>query len=92
MRWMQERFMQEECPWTAYYFCPHHPEIGNPRYKRDCECRKPKPGMILQAAREWGIDLAQSLMVGDSPRDIEAANAAGVGNAFLFSGQWPALA
>ena len=63
-------------------FCPHHPEKGHPeandpRYRRDCECRKPKPGMILAGARRNGIDLAASFMVGDSTRDIEAGRRAG---------------
>jgi D-glycero-D-manno-heptose 1,7-bisphosphate phosphatase len=52
------------------YYCPHRPEEG-------CVCRKPKPGMLLQAARDWRIDLAASVMVGDSATDVEAARAAG---------------
>jgi len=72
MRWMGGRFAEEGCAWTAYYFCPHHPEFGNARYKQDCDCRKPKPGMILQAAKEWDIDLVGSMMIGDNDRDIEA--------------------
>lgn len=91
MRWMQERFVKEQCPWTAYYFCPHHPDIGNPRYKRDCDCRKPKPGMIAQAAKDWNIDLASSILIGDSERDIEAAKAAGVGKWVLFDGVFPVV-
>ena len=65
------------------YHCPHHPERGHagevPALKVECECRKPRPGMLLRAARELPIDLAASLMVGDSWRDAEAARAAGVG-------------
>lgn len=63
------------------YYCPHHPDKGFPgeraEYKIDCECRKPKPGMILQAAAKYHIDLSQSYMAGDSKRDVEAAVAAG---------------
>jgi D,D-heptose 1,7-bisphosphate phosphatase len=63
------------------FFCPHHPDKGfpgeRPEYKIDCECRKPKPGMILQAAKKYNIDLAQSYMVGDDGRDVEAGLAAG---------------
>jgi D,D-heptose 1,7-bisphosphate phosphatase len=66
----------------AIYYCPHHPHGGfpeeNPAYKIDCLCRKPKPGMLLAAAERFNIDLTLSYMVGDSPRDIEAGNAAGV--------------
>ncbi len=62
----------------AVYFCPHHPTEGDTPYREDCECRKPKPGMILRAAREYGIDLQHSFMVGDSPVDVGAGRAAGV--------------
>jgi len=60
------------------YFCPHLPEATVPVYKVECECRKPGPGMLLKAAKDWNIDLDSSFMVGDSPRDIEAAESAGV--------------
>lgn len=56
---------------SGFYFCPHGPADG-------CECRKPKPGMILQAGRELGIDLSRSFMVGDKLIDVEAGRAAGV--------------
>lgn len=65
----------------AVYYCPHHPDKGfegeRPEYKIECDCRKPKPGMLLRAAEEYHIDLAQSWMVGDSIQDIEAGKAAG---------------
>jgi D-glycero-D-manno-heptose 1,7-bisphosphate phosphatase len=64
------------------FYCPHHPDRGfpgeRPEYKTECECRKPKPGMIVAAAKKYNIDLAGSFMVGDERRDIEAAMAAGV--------------
>jgi D,D-heptose 1,7-bisphosphate phosphatase len=63
------------------FFCPHHPDKGFPgerlEYKIDCDCRKPKPGMILEAAEKYNIDLAQSYMVGDHIRDAQAGIAAG---------------
>ena len=64
------------------YYCPHHPETHHPeaadsRYRRDCSCRKPKPGMIAQAAEALGVDVAASFFVGDSTRDVAAARAAG---------------
>jgi D,D-heptose 1,7-bisphosphate phosphatase len=66
----------------AIYYCPHHPHGGFEgevkEFKIECSCRKPKPGMLLQAAERFNIDLAKSYMVGDSPRDIEAGKAAGV--------------
>ncbi len=90
MSWMAARFAQENCAWTAYYFCPHHPDFGNARYRKICDCRKPRPGMILQAAKEWNINLSASLLIGDKDTDIEAGKAAGVGRCELFSGHFPA--
>jgi len=65
----------------VYYTCPHHPdpaEAVRPELAVDCQCRKPRPGLILQAARDLGLDLAESWLVGDTWRDIEAGQAAGV--------------
>ena len=63
------------------YICPHHPDKGfggeRPEYKFDCDCRKPKPGLLLQAAADFNIDLTQSIMIGDSERDVEAGKNAG---------------
>ena len=61
----------------GYYYCPHSPHAPVERYRTDCECRKPKPGMILAAARDHGIDVAQSIVVGDRWRDIEMGLSAG---------------
>ena len=65
------------------YYCPHHPDFGEPPYRRDCECRKPKPGLLLQAASELAIDLGESAMVGDSITDIAAGRQAGCRTAAL---------
>ena len=63
------------------FVCPHHPDRGFPgevaEYKVDCDCRKPKPGMLLRAAERYNIDLSESWMVGDSERDMEAGRRAG---------------
>lgn len=58
-------------------YCPHHPEAPLARYRMDCDCRKPKPGMLLQAAKKLKLDLSRSWLIGDAPRDIEAGKAAG---------------
>ena len=66
----------------AIYVCPHHTDMGfegeRPEYKCNCECRKPKPGLLLQAAKDFNIDLSESYMIGDSHRDVEAGENAGV--------------
>lgn len=65
----------------AVYFCPHHPHKGyqgeRPEYKIDCECRKPKPGMLFGAAEDFNIDLTQSWIIGDSENDILCGKNAG---------------
>ncbi len=61
----------------AYYFCPHHPEEGIGKYKVDCDCRKPKTGMIDMAVKDFGIDAKASYMIGDTDRDIEMGKKAG---------------
>ncbi len=63
--------------WDALKYCPHHPTEALPPYRMVCNCRKPKPGMLLEAARELDLDLAASWMVGDAERDLLAGKAAG---------------
>lgn len=71
----------------AVYYCPHHPDKGFsgeiPELKIDCECRKPKPGLLYQAAKDFNIDLSQSWMVGDGWRDIKAGKNAGCKTAYI---------
>lgn len=67
----------------AFYYCPHHPEYG---LYRSCECRKPKPGMLLSAAKELNINLEKSWMLGDKYIDLLAAHAAGVRGALVQTG------
>jgi D,D-heptose 1,7-bisphosphate phosphatase len=73
------------------YYCPHHPDKGfkgeKPEYKIICDCRKPKPGMILDAAKKYNIDLAKSYMAGDHNRDIECAVNAGCKPVFISNGE-----
>lgn len=65
------------CKIEHFYYCPHHPEATLPEYRIKCECRKPRPGMLLQAAREYNLDLSASFMVGDRISDIVAGHKAG---------------
>lgn len=83
MDWVCGVFVQHGARLDAVYHCPHHPVHGTGEYLRDCECRKPKPGMVLAAQRDWDIDLARSLLLGDSASDLEAGAAAGVGTSTL---------
>lgn len=75
----------------AIYICPHHKDKGfegeRPEYKFDCECRKPKPGLLLQAARDFNIDLSQSIMIGDGVNDLKAGNNAGCSSSLLVHQQ-----
>lgn len=75
----------------AIYFCPHHPHKGYegeiPELKFDCDCRKPKPGMLLKAAEDFNIDLTCSYMIGDSDIDVQAGEAAGCKSIKIEEGQ-----
>lgn len=71
----------------AVYYCPHHPAGAVAEYRRACDCRKPGPGMLLRAAREWRLDLSQSVVVGDAPSDIEAGRRAGCRTVLIGSGE-----
>ena len=70
----------------AIYYCAHHPTVGEPPYRLECDCRKPKPGLITRAARDQDIAIEQSWMIGDRYGDIELARNAGVRSAFVLSG------
>jgi D-glycero-D-manno-heptose 1,7-bisphosphate phosphatase len=70
----------------AFYFCPHHPNADVSAYRQNCECRKPRPGMLLQAAQDLQIDLQRSYMIGDRLSDITAGQAAGCFTILLETG------
>ena len=70
----------------AIYYCAHHPSFGEPPYRFDCDCRKPKTGLIDCAAKDFEIDLEASWMVGDRYSDVELARNAGLHSAFVLSG------
>ncbi|MCL2328893.1 MAG: HAD family hydrolase [Bacteroidetes bacterium] len=70
--YMRQELLKHGIPLAGIYYCPHHSDVSN------CDCRKPKPGMIKQAIQDLNIDPRQSYMIGDSKRDIKAAEAAGV--------------
>ncbi len=77
MQWMDAEFEKQGAKWTTYYFCPHHPNEG-------CACRKPMPGMLTRAQKEWDIDMSVSLLLGDKETDVVAGAAAGVKQCILL--------
>lgn len=77
--WMLARFAEKGTPIDHVYHCPYHPTAGLGEWRTDHPWRKPAPGMLLQAAQDFDLDLSVSAMIGDSPRDMQAALAAGVG-------------
>lgn len=76
--WMIKEFEKENIIISKVYHCPHHPEFSG-----ECECRKPNIGMLLEAKKDFDIDMSQSILVGDKNSDIEAGINAGVGMNYL---------
>jgi D-glycero-D-manno-heptose 1,7-bisphosphate phosphatase len=68
------------------YVCMHHPSEGEAPYRADCECRKPRPGLLTRAASELGLDLSASVMVGDKLSDVAAGHAAGTASVLVLTG------
>ena len=68
------------------YVCTHHPTAGEPPFRADCDCRKPRPGLLLRAAADLDLDLAASVVVGDTPSDLAAAQAAGARGVLVLTG------
>ncbi|MAG50816.1 D-glycero-beta-D-manno-heptose-1,7-bisphosphate 7-phosphatase [archaeon] len=68
------------------YYCPHHPEHGVGEYKMDCTCRKPKTGLVIKAKEEFGINLLESIMIGDHPGDVEMGKKAGCKTIYVLTG------
>lgn len=75
---ISELLAAENAAWDAIYFCPHHPDFSAP-----CDCRKPEPGMLLTAIRDFNIDPAKSFMVGDRLTDLQAGQSAGCAKTYL---------
>ncbi len=77
--WMVKEFSNKGVDIKHVFFCPHHPDISG-----KCTCRKPNPGMLFEASKEFGVDLKNSILVGDKERDIEAGLNAGLLETYLF--------
>ena len=83
---LADLLFREQLGLEDFYYCPHHPDGKVQGYSVDCLCRKPMPGMLLKAAREHGIDLQASWMIGDILHDVEAGNRAGCRTVLIDSG------
>ncbi|MGC2460785.1 MAG: D-glycero-beta-D-manno-heptose 1,7-bisphosphate 7-phosphatase [Steroidobacteraceae bacterium] len=81
--YMQQRLLAAGVQLSAVEFCPHLPDAEIARYRLDCDCRKPRPGMLQRAAAALNIDLSASILVGDRATDIQAGRRAGVGRCWL---------
>jgi D-glycero-D-manno-heptose 1,7-bisphosphate phosphatase len=68
------------------YVCPHHPSVGDPPYRAVCDCRKPKPGLLLRAAADLSLDLSASVLVTDRASDLEAASRVGARSVLVLTG------
>ena len=85
-RRLRELLAAAGVPLAGFYYCPHHPRGRVPEYAVACDCRKPAPGLFLRAARELGLNLRRSWMVGDILDDVEAGHAAGCRALLLDNG------
>ena len=83
---LRELLLMEGGVLDGIYFCPHHPTEGRGRYLLSCDCRKPAPGLLLQAAAELNLDPAGSYMVGDTLKDIEAGERVGARGVLVRTG------
>ena len=83
---IQALLREHEARIDRFYYCPHHPTEGTGVYRTACTCRKPEAGLLLRASQEMGIELACSYMVGDMPKDIEAAGKAGAKGILVQTG------
>ncbi len=85
-RRLLELLQRERAHIDGIYYCPHYPELGSDGYGGGCECRKPKPGLLQRAAKEFDVDLARSYLVGDRLIDIQTGKAAGTTNVLVLTG------
>jgi len=83
---IQAALLEKKASIDKFYYCPHHPTEGTGIYLQNCNCRKPSPGMLLQAAHDLDIELGSSYMVGDRYRDVETAKKVGVKGILVKTG------
>ena len=90
-RWMDDVLGAEDARVDAWFYCPHHPEAVTQDLRLPCECRKPAPGMIRQAGRQFPIDLAASYVIGDKQSDVDLAQRAGTQAILVTTGYGEAV-
>jgi len=90
-RWMNVELLGMGAHIDAFYYCPHHPTEGREPYRLRCDCRKPAPGLLLQAMRDWPVRQEASVMIGDKSIDMQAAEAAGIKGILYQAGSVDAL-
>ena len=89
--WYISKLRAQKITITDVFFCPHHPRARLVEYRKQCQCCKPQPGMILAAAKQYGVDLSASVLIGDKITDIQAGKAAGIRNNILVNSQQNAI-
>lgn len=87
-QWMKQQFLLHNVIIDDVYYCPHHPTKALKEYLVECNCRKPQPGMIIEAATQHQIDVKQSIFIGDKVSDMQAAEAAGIDNRVLVASEY----
>jgi D-glycero-D-manno-heptose 1,7-bisphosphate phosphatase len=91
MLWINAELRKSGAHLDGWYFCPHHPKEGIEPYKRNCECRKPHPGMLVKAMHDWQIDPAKALLVGDKETDVQAAERCGIPSILYHEANGPLI-
>jgi D-glycero-D-manno-heptose 1,7-bisphosphate phosphatase len=83
---MESSLLSRGARLDAIYYCPHHPDFGVPPYRQDCNCRKPKPGLVEKAAQVLSLDLKECYVIGDRNRDVETGHAVGARSVMVMTG------
>ncbi|WP_018249213.1 D-glycero-alpha-D-manno-heptose-1,7-bisphosphate 7-phosphatase [Orenia marismortui] len=82
-----ERLLEKEDAYLdAIYYCHHHPDVGEGKFRKKCDCRKPEPGMLIKGEEEFGVDLNKSYMIGDKISDVEVAHKVGSKGILVLTG------
>jgi len=81
-----KKLQQHGASITAIYYCPHHPDNGEPPYRMNCDCRKPNTGLLSRAAKEYNVDLKKSFVIGDKMIDVQTGNNIGAKSILVLTG------